>query len=90
MALDNRGDKQVLLCKSDDLLIECDCNYKRGCGVPYCFVKQETKNMLSDKCAKLYNLHRWKQVGKGCYTEALARATIKLHALRDLVNFDLC
>ena len=62
VALDNRDDKQVLLCESDDLVIEFDCNYKRGSGVPYWFVKQETKNMLSEECAKLYKLHRWHQV----------------------------
>ena len=25
--------------------------------MPYWFVKQETKNMLSEECAKLYNIH---------------------------------
>ena len=53
--------------------------------MPYWFVKQETKNMLSEECAKLYNIHIWQQVGKGCYTEALARPKVKLHTLRDLV-----
>ena len=28
------------------------------------------------------NLHRGQQVGKGCYTEALARAKVKVHTLR--------
>ena len=37
--------------------------------------------MLSEERAKLYNVHRWQQVGQGRYTEALARAKVKLHTL---------
>ena len=28
-------------------------------------IKQEARNMLSEECAILYNLHRWKQHGRG-------------------------
>ena len=77
------------MCESDDIIVEFDCNYKRGSGVRYWFIKQETRNMLSEECAKLYNLHRWQQVGQGRYTEALARAKAELHTLRDLINFYL-
>ena len=45
--------------------LEFDCNAKSR--------KQEAKNMLFEECARLYNGHRWKQLGRVQYREACAR-----------------
>ena len=82
--LDNRDGEEFILCESDDLVFEFNCKATSGYGVHYWFVKQEARNMLSEECALLYNLHRWKQ-----YTEARARAREKLHILRHLIQFYL-
>ena len=89
MALDNRDGEEFILCESDDFVFEFDCKATSGCGVRYWFVKQEARNMLSEECAILYNLHRWKQLGRAQYMEARARAREKLHILRDLIQFYL-
>ena len=52
-------------------------------------IKQEARNMLSEECAILYNLHRWKQHGRAQYREARARAREKLHILRELIQLYL-
>ena len=70
----NGDGEELILCKSDDLVFELDCKATSGCGVHYWFVKQEARNMLSEECALLYNLHRWKQLGRAQYTEVGARA----------------
>ena len=80
---------KFILCESDDLVFEFDRKATSGCGVHDWFVKQEARNMLSEECAILYNLHRWKQLGRAQYKEARARAREKLHILRDLIQFYL-
>ena len=63
-ALDNRDGEEFILCQSGDLVFEFDCKATSGCGVHYWFVKQEARSMLSEEGAILYNLHRWKQLGR--------------------------
>ena len=71
MALDNRDGEEFILCESDDLGFEFDWNATCGCGVHYCFIKQKARNMLSEGCDRLYNLHRRKQLihGSTCTRE---------------------
>ena len=45
----------------------------------HCFVKQEAINTFSEKCPILYNLHRWKQLGRAQHMEARARAREKIN-----------
>ena len=54
----------MILCESDDLVFELDCEATSGCGVRYWFVKQEARNVRSQECAILYNLHRWRQLDR--------------------------
>ena len=51
----------MILCESDDLVFELDCEATSGCGVHYWFVKQEARNMRSEECAILYNLRTTRQ-----------------------------
>eukprot|EP00745_Piridium_sociabile_P013610 TRINITY_DN20050_c0_g1_i10.p1 TRINITY_DN20050_c0_g1~~TRINITY_DN20050_c0_g1_i10.p1 ORF type:complete len:301 (-),score=66.62 TRINITY_DN20050_c0_g1_i10:243-1145(-) len=79
----------MLLCESDDIVLEIPCLSDSDGGCTYWFVKQNEKNMLTEECVRLANLQKGRSVGNTRHAEVQARAERELHALHDLIQFYL-
>eukprot|EP00745_Piridium_sociabile_P042770 TRINITY_DN865_c0_g1_i5.p1 TRINITY_DN865_c0_g1~~TRINITY_DN865_c0_g1_i5.p1 ORF type:complete len:300 (+),score=74.57 TRINITY_DN865_c0_g1_i5:174-1073(+) len=82
-------DRNMLLCESDDIVLEYSCDSPDGGLVMYWYVKQDQKNMLGEECVKLANLRKGKRSNNTQHAETQARALRGLHALHDLICFYL-
>ena len=79
----------MLICESDDIVVEYSCDLKSEAECVYWFVKQAENKMLTEECVKLTNLRRGRRVPKTEHTDTQARALRELHALHGLIQFYL-
>jgi len=90
VAQGNRDGEEFILCESDVLVFEFDCKATSGCGVHYWFVKQEARTccprsvLYCTTCTGGSNSAK-----RNTWRHAHVHERIKLHILRDLIQFYL-
>ena len=80
----------ILLCESDDLVVEFDCRKRGGEGKwSYFFVKQDSVSLLPEERTRMYQLQLWRKVEQGEFRVAIARATDDLCRLHGMCQASL-
>eukprot|EP00745_Piridium_sociabile_P024463 TRINITY_DN3871_c0_g2_i2.p1 TRINITY_DN3871_c0_g2~~TRINITY_DN3871_c0_g2_i2.p1 ORF type:complete len:303 (-),score=53.62 TRINITY_DN3871_c0_g2_i2:237-1145(-) len=84
------GSEKVLMCESDDIVLEYTCHSDSNHSCVYWFLKQDEKHMLAEECVKLSNLRkRGKPIDNTEHGELQARAERGLETLHSLIQFYL-
>ena len=79
----------VVLCESDDIVIEYSDNLNAPPHCLFWFVKQNDNNMLPEERARILDLRRGERVSSTQRSETRARAERELEALQGLLRFYL-
>ena len=80
----------ILLCESDDLVVEFDCRKRGGEGKwSYFFVKQDSVSLLPEERTRMYQLQLWRKVEQAEFRVAIARATDDLCRLHGMCQASL-
>ncbi|XP_070177936.1 uncharacterized protein [Littorina saxatilis] len=85
---DNTGDRQSLLCETDDFVLIKDCSSDDLPGT-YWMIKQATRHMLPEEQGYLDNLRHGSPVDRGKFKDNLRTVLHEVAVLRNVTRFYL-